>query len=164
MGGMSQVAGEFAVGIGMARFTRFNDVVSAQGRGRITDRKNFMRTMAIRAFGCNVGSQLRDFAMIGVEIGLGDLWMAIAALTQYLCAKVGAINPVDLMRFVAAVTRRQFLICVAYQGTVNRFFEIFKDAQMAGTAGRANVFGIYAGIFRFGGKYLVRPVAIGANG
>ena len=73
VGGVGQIAGELAVGAGMALAAGGDDVVPAQMRARIVDRQNVVRAMTVVTLGGLQVPQFGDFAMERLEVRLGDL-------------------------------------------------------------------------------------------
>ena len=84
-------------------------VVPAEVRARVRDFENVMGAMTIVAFGRFCISELRNLAVIGVEIGLGNLLVTLAALAHDRELESFAVGAADGMRAVAVVADRQRL-------------------------------------------------------
>ena len=78
MGGVGQISGKAAVGAGMALAAGLHHVGAAEARGRIGDGADVVRAVAVVALGGFHVTQLRDLAVVGVEVGFGDGLVAAA--------------------------------------------------------------------------------------
>ena len=147
VGGMGQVAGELPVRIRMTRLAGFHHIIAVQLRLGVIGRQNIMGTVAIRALGGfrPTGKQ-RYLAVIGVEIGLGFMFMTGTAFLQNHTPEGRFIDPLDGMRCVTVIAYRQFFVCFVDRGTVNGLLELLGNTEVTGGAGIDNICTINAGI------------------
>ena len=123
-----------------------------------------MRAVAIVALGGLQISELRDFAVVRLEIARGDGLVAAAALIHDVQPEIGQVGALDAVRRVAVAAHRKRLGRGMRGGRVNARDEHFVDAAMALGAGSGHVGAVHARACIAGGQFQVRAVAIGAIG
>lgn len=82
----------------MALGARLDDVGTAQGRFGIGDAAGFVSAVAIVTLGGLEISETRDFPVIRLEVPLGDLLVAIAALVHDVESEIGDVSALDAVR------------------------------------------------------------------
>ena len=107
---MRQIPGELPCGTCMAFLTRPDDILSAQMRTRIGNGKNVMGTVTVIALRGFCISELRHFAMIGIEIRFRNRLMTATALLHDLQFETGLIGSSDRVGRVAIITYRQWFV------------------------------------------------------
>lgn len=143
MSGVREVTGESAVCTGVTLLAGFDHIVTVQMRLRIRDRQDVVSAVTVIALGGLCVSELRDFSMVGVEITLGNVFMAAAALVHDLELEAFRVGPPDRMCRVAVAADRERLVGVVDEGRMDTLFELFLDAEMAGPAGGADIIFVY---------------------
>ena len=119
MGGVCQIAGELAVGAGMALAAGGDDVVPAKMRARIVDWQNVVRSMTVVTLGGLQVSQFGDLPVECLEVRLGDLLVTAAALVHDAQPELGEVRALDAVGGVAIVADRQRFAGVSDIGTVD---------------------------------------------
>ena len=75
------------------------------------DLQDVVRAVAVVALGGLRVAELRHLAVVRVEVGLGDLLVAAAALGHDRQLEALLVRPADRVRAVAVVARRELLAC-----------------------------------------------------
>jgi len=101
MSGVGQVSGELSVRLRMALCAGTNNIVPMQGRIRIVNWQDQVGGMAIRTFGGSFFPQQGDFTVVGLEVSLGQGFVATSAATEDIVPEIRSVDADDL---VAGVT------------------------------------------------------------
>lgn len=99
--------------------------------------------MTIVAFRCFRVAELGDFAVIGVEICFGNIFVATAAFGHDVQLESLGIRPADRVRTMTITADRQFLLCLADLQRVNAALELLLNAMVAASARGRNILGIH---------------------
>lgn len=142
---MSQIPGEFPRRPGMALLTGPNDIFSTQMRTRVCNRQNVMSTVTVIALRGLRVSELRHFAVIGIEIRFRDRFMTTTALLHDLQFETGFIRPTDGVRRVTIVAYRQWLVRLRHKHRMDASFKLLLDSMMAAAACLGKVFSVHTG-------------------
>ena len=103
-------------------------------------------------------------AVIGLEIGLGFLFVAVLAVLQDKRPERSCIHPPDGMAGVAVDADGQFLVRFGYLAAVNRGLEFLRDAKVTCSAGRDDISRVYGGVGIAGRQDRVRSMTTGTGG
>ena len=121
--------------------------------------------MAIGALGrLGPAGQQGCLAMIGFEVGLGLLFVAVAALRQDKRPERRRIHPPDGMGGVAVDADRQFLVRFGYLAAVHRGLEFLRNTEVALGAGRDDLAATDSRVGIVGRQDTVRRMTTGAGG
>lgn len=101
--------------------------------------------------------------MIGIKIGLRDIFMAPAAFGHDVQFEPGFIRATDRVRAMTITAHRQRLVCFSHLEEMDALFKLFFDAVMATAACRGDVPGVHAGAGIALGKHIVCCVAARAG-
>jgi len=145
----------------MALAAGLHDIRSAEPGGGVGDRADVMSSVTVVALGSFYITQLGDLAVVGLEVGLGDVLMATTALLHDVEAEIRDVGPLDAVRGVAVVAHRQGLVRLGYRCRMDTGVEGLVDPLVAAAAGRGHILGIHAGAWIATGQLIMRRMAIG---
>lgn len=143
--GMREVAGELAVCPGVTLLTRLDNVVSMKMGSGICHRQDVMSTVAIIAFGGLRVPQLRDLAMVSIEVGFRNSLMAPAALLHDVKFESVLIRARNGMCRMAIAAHRGPMLCRVGHRCMNACDKLLLDPVVTAAACRGNVLSVYAG-------------------
>lgn len=163
MGSMREITGEPAGRPWMALLTCVHNICVAQARAWIPYLEDVVSTVAVVTLCRFRISQLRYFAMIGVEVRLCNFLMTSPALLHDLQLETLIVRPPNRMRRVTIVTHWESFVRFPNPEDVDALPELFFNPMMAPTTGRWNVFRIDAGLRIREWLDTVRRMAVGAG-
>ncbi len=103
-----------------------------------------MCSMAIVAFGRFRVTELRNFAVEGLEICVSDLHMTSPALVDDIKLEPFLVGSADCVRGMAIVTHGKWLFRLLLACKVNALNELLVDTVMAVRTGLCNIVGMNA--------------------
>ena len=165
--GVTEVTGKFTRCPRMTLFTRVDDVVPAQVRCRVGNRKNIMRSMAVIALGCFDIPEPGNFAVIRVKIAFGDFFMTLTALVHDVKLEIRLVRTLNRVGRMTGLAGWGFMAAFfsrLFGGDVNTVLKLLIDPQMASGTGFGNVLVVNRRILVLGRQSHVSRVAIGALG
>src|SRR5450759_4607889 len=89
-------------------------------------------------------AEARDLTVVGLEIGLGDRFVAAAALTHDAQLESLRVRAADGVRGVAVIAHRQFLVGLCDAGRMHAALELLYNAVVIGAAGGGEVVAVGA--------------------
>src|SRR5208283_1227867 len=143
--GVRQVSGELAVRAGMALSTGFDDVVAAEPRALVVHWQNVVRAVAVVTLGGLEVTQFGNFPVESLEITVGDLAVAAAALVHDVQPEVRQVRALNAVGGMAIRALRQFLPGMRDIRAVDAGVEQLVDANVALRTGARDVGAIDAG-------------------
>lgn len=145
MGRMGQVGGKAQVGIRMTDRASLHNIGGIDSGGRVLSGHDTMRAMTVGTFSRPLTAfQHRSTTMVGFEVGLRMMLMAVTALLGDNQPEVLGMNLADGVVCVTIDTNRQFFIGFRHQRAMNRFFEFVDNADVALIAGVDDIISIDA--------------------
>src|SRR5208282_3018549 len=131
VGSVRQVSGEAPGRARMALAAGSRYVRPAEVRAWIRHLKDVVSAMAVIALGRLRVPQLRDLAVIGIKIGLGDLVVAASARAHHVQPEAVLIRAMNGMSGVAIVANRERLAVSAHSLGMDAVLKLLLDAVMA---------------------------------
>ena len=128
----------------MALLAGRDDVLAREVRAGVGDLLDVVGAVAVVALGRLGVAELADLAVVGVEVGLGDLAVAPAALLHDVELEAVGVGPPDGVRAVAVVADRQLLVGLPQHLVVDASLELLLDAVVAPAAGLRHVRAVHA--------------------
>ena len=162
--GMGQITRETFRRARMTFLAGGNDILAAQGRMRINNRENFMRAVAIVAFGRFLISQFCHLPVKSFKICVRDIQVALSADIHDLNFKHVLVCPLDAMRGMTIAADRQSCGVFAFAVGMNTAYIFFVDTFVALGAGRGDIITVDGGLRVAGRKFLMGGMTVGAHG
>ncbi len=138
-------------------------VGAAQVRAWIGDLLDVVRAVAVIALRGLGIAQLGNLAVIGVEVGFGNLLVAAAAGVHDVELELVLVGAANGVRGVAVVANRQGLVRLGHRGGMDALHELLLDAVVASAARRRHVLGIDRRFRVRGRQFSMRGVATGTG-
>lgn len=148
----------------MTLLARPNDILAAEVRTRIRNSKNIMRSVAIVTLRRLGVAQLGNFAVVCVEVRLGDRFVASTTLHHYLQLKPGRINPADRVGRMAIAAHWQWFVRLSDLLRMDARFKLLLDSMVTSSARLGHIARVHGRECVALREHAVRCVTAGARG